>query len=149
MLAHITQTVMKASFVQNRKTKVAIGHLFALLTLLTMVRVLMELGEETLPNQMDTGSSIHMVTLDPGSVMMAKQVVNGLMMMDPPLLELGGSRETAPGLELLPLTSLMKPSSMIAPIMRNTCASISTTEKSTLKDIPVSGTGKPGESVNT
>ena len=149
MLAHITQTVMKASFVQNRKTKVAIGHLFALLTLLTMVRVLMELGEETLPNQMDTGSSIHMVTLDPGSVMMAKQVVNGLMMMDPPQLELGGSRVTALGSELLPLMNLMKQSSMIVPIMRNTCASISITEKSTLKDIPVSGTGKHMESVTT
>ena len=76
-------------------------------------------------------------------------MVNGHMTMDPPQLELGGSRETAPGSEPLPLTSLMKPSSMIAPIMRNTCASISTTEKSTLKDIPVNGTGKPGESVNT
>jgi hypothetical protein len=33
--------------------------------------------------------------------------------------------------------------------MRSTCVSILTMEKSTLKDILVSGTGKHGESVNT
>ena len=80
---------------------------------------------------------------------MAKQVVNGLMMMDPLQLELGGSRETAPGLEPLPLMIPMKQSSMTAPITKSICALILTTEKSTLKDIPVSGTGKPGESVTT
>ena len=71
------------------------------------------------------------------------------MTMDLPQLELGGLKETALGLERGPQTSLMIPSSMIALITKNTCALILTTEKSTLKDIPVSGTGKLGESVNT
>jgi hypothetical protein len=71
------------------------------------------------------------------------------MTMDLPQLELGGSRETALGSERGPQMSLMIPSSMIAPTMKSTCVSILTMEKSTLKDILVSGTGKHGESVNT
>ena len=108
----------------------------------------MEPGEETLLNQMDTGSSIHMVTLDNGSVTMAKQLENGLMTMDPPQLELGGSMVIALGSELLPLMNLMKQSSMTAQITKSTCASILTMEKSTQVEKIVRGTGKPGESVN-
>ncbi len=97
---------------------------------------------------MDTGSSIHMGTLDNGSVMMVKQMVNGLMTMDLPLLELGGSKEIALGSEPLPLMILTKLSSTIALITKNTCASILTMEKSTQVEMIVRGTGKPGESVN-
>ena len=71
------------------------------------------------------------------------------MTMDLHQLELGGSKETALGSELGPQTSLMIPSSMIALITKSTCASILTMEKSTLKDILVSGTGKHMESVTT
>ena len=71
------------------------------------------------------------------------------MMMDLPLLELGGSKETALGSELLPLMILMKLSNTTAPITKNTCASILTTEKSTQVDMPVIGTGKLMENVTT
>ncbi len=79
---------------------------------------------------------------------MAKQMETGLMTMDPPQLELGGSKEIAHGSELLPLASLMKPSSTIALITKSTCVSILTTEKSIQVEKIVRGTGKPGESVN-
>ena len=72
MLEHITQTVMKASFVQNRKMRMATGRLFALMTLLTTVKVQMEHGEETRLIPMDTGSSIQMILLATGSVTMVK-----------------------------------------------------------------------------
>ena len=149
MISNIISPVKMDLYAKNRRMRMEIGPLIALMIQLTTVKVQMEHGTETLPNQMDTGSSIHMVTLDPGSAMMAKQMVNGHMTMDPLQLELGGSKMTAPGLELLPLTSLMKPSSTIALITKSTCVSILTTEKSTQVEKIVRGTGKPGESVTT
>ena len=57
----------------------------------------MEHGEETPLNLTDTGSLMMMGTLDNGSAMMVKQMVNGTMTMDPPQLELGGSKAIALG----------------------------------------------------
>ena len=72
MLEHITQTVMKALFVQNRKMKMATGHLFVSLTLPSMVKVLMEHGEEAQMILTDTGSLMMMALLATGSARMAK-----------------------------------------------------------------------------
>ena len=71
------------------------------------------------------------------------------MTMDLPQPELGGSKETAPGLEHGPLMILMIPSNTTALITKSTCVLTSTTEKSTLKDLAVSGTGKHTASVIT
>ena len=71
------------------------------------------------------------------------------MMMDPLQLELGGSKVTALGSELLAQMILMKQSSTTVLIMKNTPAQISMTDKSTQADILASGTGKLGESVTT
>ena len=107
----------------------------------------MEHGEETPLNLTDTGSSMMMDTLDNGSAMMVKQMVNGTMTMDPPQLELGGSKMTAPGSELSPLMSLIPLSNMTTVIMKNILAQISITDWSTQADMLASGTGKLGESV--
>ena len=126
-----------------------IGNLFVSLTQRTTAKEQMEHGEGTPLNPTDTGSSIRMDTLDPGSATTVKQMVSGPMTMDPPQLELGGSKVTALGLELSPLTILMKPSSMTALIITSTCVLILTTEKSTLKITAAIGTGMLMESVTT
>ena len=72
MLEHITQTVMKALFAQNRKMKMVTGHLFVSLTQLTTVKVQMVPGEEAQMNPTDIGSSMMMSHLATGSVKMAK-----------------------------------------------------------------------------
>ena len=97
-------------------------------TQLTTVKEQTEHGEETPLNPMDTGSSIQIIPQATGSVTMVKLLEIGFMTMDLPLLELGGSKETALGSELGPLMSLMKPSSTITVIMdmkKNTPALIS------------------------
>ena len=72
MLENIPQTVLRASFAQNKKMKMAIGSLFALLTQLTMAKVPMEPGEEARMNLMDTGSLMMMALLATGSAKTAK-----------------------------------------------------------------------------
>ena len=149
MTSDMTSCVNLDFFAQNRKTKMATGRLCVSLTQPTMVKEQMEPGEETQLNPTDTGSLILMDTLDNGSVMMVRQMVSGPLTMDPLQLELGGSKATALGSELLPLMIPMIPLSTTALITKSTCALILTTVKSTLKITTAVGTGKLMESVIT
>jgi hypothetical protein len=72
MTSDMTSPVNLDFFAKTRKMTVAIGSPFASSTQLITVRVRMELGEETLLNPTDTGSSMMTALLDIGSVKMAK-----------------------------------------------------------------------------
>ena len=72
MTSDMTSLVNLDSFAKTKRMTVAIGSPFASSTQLITVRVLMVLGEETLLNPTDTGSSMMTAQLDIGSVKTAK-----------------------------------------------------------------------------